>query len=144
MISLVVMNDQFWQTLAPCAEEVWDAWKNLQALLPPTAVEPPRPEIITVEDLQIQTSAAESRWLWRCQQGNRPLVGALARAAGRGELECGVRAILPFVALFHYSRFGLSMRARALADAMAHAWNPKHSLVGAAPDASARWRRRTA
>ena len=50
-------------------------------------------------------------------------------------MECGVRSILPYVALFMLNRHGFDRaRAAAIAGAMAVVRNPKQHLRGAQPD----------
>jgi len=129
-----VLEDLFWRAMEdPC--EVWDAWCNfgvlVRASLHPGSTTTSPPGIC---DLQAAALPHEADLAARYQQANAALADGLSRARENGRMSCGIRSIMPFVALFTLNRHGYDQpRLAALADAMAAAWNPKQQLTGAAP-----------
>ena len=66
------------------------------------------------------------------KRANEALGTGLIGTWERGRLECGLRAVLPFVVMFHFHRYGLNgQRQAALAESMRRAWNPRQGLRGA-------------
>jgi thiopeptide-type bacteriocin biosynthesis protein len=139
VLSLAVLNDLFFACLEG-SEEVWDVWCNLARLhrVDSHTAEPPCgvPRIAGLAPLM---SPPERRILGRYARASRTLARALQTLAARGRLSCGRRGILPFIALFHWNRFGFSMaqRTRMLA-AMTAALDPRARLRGGACDVSLR------
>ncbi|PJG51262.1 hypothetical protein CVM73_32110 [Bradyrhizobium forestalis] len=128
-----VLEDLFWRAMEdPC--EVWDAWCNfgvlVRASLPGSMTTcPPR-----ICDLQAAALPHEADLAARYQQANAALADGLSRARENGRMSCGIRSIMPFIALFTLNRHGYDQpRLTALAGVMAAAWNPKQQLTGAAP-----------
>ncbi len=133
-----VANDLFARTLGDQAE-VWDAWCNVHQVVAgaqpadgegtdDTATRGPAP----AEEMAGARSTGESAILERYRAADTELATGLRALAQRGELECGLRALLPFVAVFHFHRYGLDQRRqRALALTMVEAWDPRRGMRGA-------------
>lgn len=130
-----VLDDMFWHVLAD-AGEVWDTWCNLATVLHSEAAGGDGAVIVpTLETIRGAASPAEADLVGRYQEANAALAEGLARAWQSGRMKCGVRSILPFVALFTLNRHGFDQaKAAAIADAMVIARNPKQHLRGAQPD----------
>lgn len=132
-----VLDDLFWRVLADDGE-VWDTWCNLAILLKceaaphdAAAVQP------SLEAIRSTASAASAELIVHYQHANAALADGLSRAWQAGRMECGVRSILPYVALFTLNRHGFDQpRMAAMTGAMAALRNPKQHLR-AEPD----WRR---
>lgn len=132
-LNVAVLNDLFVRTLGDGAE-IWDAWSNLLELL--GAGEPaPAGPVVPVElldGLLGRVSRDEVPIIRRYATANERLAAGLLRLWGRGRLRCGLRAILPVVALFHFNRHGVDGGRQApLAGHMVAAWAPARQLVGA-------------
>jgi thiopeptide-type bacteriocin biosynthesis protein len=130
-LALAVMNDLFLRTLGDPGE-VWDVWCNLAELRPAPVGAVPRIEISFIGDPRPLATAAERRVLARYARANEALARGLRRLWNRGALSCGLRAILAFVATFHFNRHGLdaSQQSRIIAGMM-QAWSPRRRLRGA-------------
>jgi thiopeptide-type bacteriocin biosynthesis protein len=130
---VAVLNDLFYQTLGD-RSEVWDVWANLFTVLgapegPPDAR---ATELVFPSGLPAAAGAGEGRVLRRYEVANRRLAGGLRRVWSRGRLGCGLRALLPFVALVHFNRHGVDGERQApLVRSMMAAWSPRRRLVGA-------------
>lgn len=134
-----VMNDLFLRTLSDTAE-VWDTWCNLEVLLQSGAgsAAPPA-EAILLDSLIGSASDAEAAILVRYRQANAVLAEGLQRARRLGRMSCGIRSILPYIALFMLNRHGFDRTgSMPIARAMAAAWDPKQHLRGSQPDRIAR------
>lgn len=140
-VSRALMDDLFIQTLNPYNEEIWDVWRNLQRMLPLTEEKFEDSAATTIDALESCSCKTQAVWIRRYREANASLAGKLALHAKLGKLESGVRSILTFIALFHYNRFGLSAKARCIADAMASLWDPRQYLIGAEPDITKRWKK---
>ncbi|MEJ2723798.1 MAG: thiopeptide-type bacteriocin biosynthesis protein [Deltaproteobacteria bacterium] len=138
-VSRALMDDLFIQTLSPYDEEIWDVWRNLQRMLPLTEEKFEDSAAATIDALESCSCKSQAVWIRRYREANTSLAGKLALHAKFGKLESGVRSILAFIALFHYNRFGLSAKARCIADTMATVWDPRQYLIGAEPDDAKRW-----
>lgn len=130
-----ILNDLFWRTLGDPGE-VWDTWCNVLLLLQgevesgASQFDPP-----SIDSLAERASEAELGILRLYRECNATLAAALLRTWSRGRLQCGMRSILPYVALFTLNRHGFDQaKGAALACSMATAWNPKVYLRGAIPD----------
>jgi thiopeptide-type bacteriocin biosynthesis protein len=134
-----VMDDLFLRTLSDTAE-VWDTWCNLEVLLQSeTGTGVPPADAISLDSLIGSASDAEAVILLRYRQANAVLAAGLQRAWRLGRMSCGIRSILPYVALFMLNRHGFDRTAAApIARAMAAVWNPKQHLRGSQPDRIAR------
>jgi thiopeptide-type bacteriocin biosynthesis protein len=130
-----VLDDLFWRALTD-GGEVWDTWCNLATLLQSEApTGDPAAILRSLETIRGHASAAEADLVARYQQANASLADGLSRAWQAGRMECGVRSILPYVALFTMNRHGFDQaRMAAIASAMAAVWNPKRHLRGVQPD----------
>ncbi|GJE00519.1 lantibiotic dehydratase C-terminal domain-containing protein [Methylobacterium isbiliense] len=129
-----VLNDLFWRTLGD-GPEVWDTWCNLAAILRDEAEATGPAEPSGLDQLIPSAGAAEAALLGGYARANAALARGLRGAWSRGRLTGGLRAILPFVALFTLNRHGIGQpEAALLARAMRAAWNPRQGLRGAAPD----------
>jgi thiopeptide-type bacteriocin biosynthesis protein len=131
-VVLAVMNDLFLRTLY-CSAEVWDAWCNLAKSIPSSQTDtPPGTEILLIESILPSACAGEERILRNYLEANQQLATGLQQTWNEGKLLCGMRALLPFIAMFHFNRHGLdAVRQLAIASAMQQAWNPKEGLRGA-------------
>jgi thiopeptide-type bacteriocin biosynthesis protein len=127
-----LMNDLFYRTLA-CRAEVWDTWCNLRSLLPAAQSGPaPVVDIVLAEDLLPQVSPAEAHVIEQYLGSNRALASGLLQVWNEGRLQCGLRGLLPFVAMYHFNRHGIDgVGQAALAHAMSQAWDPKRGMRGA-------------
>jgi thiopeptide-type bacteriocin biosynthesis protein len=130
-----VLDDLFWRVLDD-GGEVWDTWCNLAVLLQSEAAAddvsaiPP-----SLEAIRGAASAAEADLVTVYQHANAALADGLSRAWQSGRMQCGIRSILPYVALFTLNRHGFDQaRAAAIAGAMAALRNPKQHLQGARPE----------
>ena len=130
-----VMDDLFWRVLNDSGE-VWDTWCNLATMLQSEAATGDLAAILpSLETICGNASAAEADLVARYQQANASLADGLSRAWQAGRMECGVRSILPYVALFTMNRHGFDQaRMAAMVSAMATVRNPKRRLRGAEPD----------
>jgi thiopeptide-type bacteriocin biosynthesis protein len=129
-----VLDDLFWRVLTD-GSEVWDTWCNLATLVQSrnesTEVAAP-PPLATIHSI---ASAAEADLVVRYQQANVELANRLLGALQSGRMECGMRSILPYVALFTLNRHGFDRAGMAtIASTMAAVRNPKQHLRGAQPD----------
>jgi thiopeptide-type bacteriocin biosynthesis protein len=133
-IVLAVANDLFLRVLEDTGE-VWDVWCNLVALRPAAEAVVPGPvPILFIDSLLPDVTRPEAAILARYAKANQRLATGLQRVWSRGRLLSGLRAILPFVALFHFNRYGIDGPTQAaLAGAMQQAWSPKHGLRGEWP-----------
>jgi thiopeptide-type bacteriocin biosynthesis protein len=133
ILNIAVVNDLFSRTLSD-PSEIWDAWSNLLQMLhvPQVAVAGSVPPIDVLDGLIGRAYSAEAAILRRYAVANRRLAIGLLRAWGQGRLRCGLRVILPLVALFHFNRHGMDSGRRApLVRSMVAAWDPTRKLVGA-------------
>jgi thiopeptide-type bacteriocin biosynthesis protein len=130
-----ILDDLFWRVLGDDGE-VWDTWCNLAVLLQREAMTSDVPAILpSVETIRKTASAAEAQFIDLYQRAGDTLADAFSHAWQSGRMECGARAILPYVALFTLNRHGFDQaKAAAIAGAMAAARNPKQYLRGARPD----------
>jgi thiopeptide-type bacteriocin biosynthesis protein len=133
LVAAGVLNDLFFRTLGE-RSEVWDVWANVagDAIGEQTA-ERYSVEVLGIEDLMAQTeSLAERRVLRRYFAANDELAHGLCGLWSRGALNCGLRGILPFVAVFCVNRHGLSaLRRTMLARAMMSLLDPRRGMRGA-------------
>lgn len=127
-----VLDDLFWRVL-PDGGEVWDTWCNLAVLVRGSAEVDDRSSIRPeLEKIKTTASTEEAELIFRYQQASATLADGLSRAWQTGRMQCGVRSILPYVALFTLNRHGFDQaKSAAIARAMAAAWNPKQYLRGA-------------
>ncbi|MEA2809472.1 MAG: hypothetical protein QOJ17_3613, partial [Rhodospirillaceae bacterium] len=125
----------FWRVLADDGE-VWDTWCNLAVLLQSEAATGEGGAILpSLETIRRTASAAEADLVARYQRANAELADGLSRAWQSGRMKCGVRSMLPYVALFTLNRHGFDqVRMAAIAGAMAAVRNPKQHLKEAQPD----------
>jgi len=128
---VAVLNDLFYRTLED-RSEVWDVWANLFTVLgAPEAPAAGATELVFPGGLRATAGAGDGRVLRRYEVANRRLAGGLRRVWSRGRLGCGLRALLPFVALVHFNRHGVvGERQAPLVRGMMAAWSPKRRLVG--------------
>ncbi|MEA2808821.1 MAG: hypothetical protein QOJ17_2962 [Rhodospirillaceae bacterium] len=130
-----VLDDLFWRVLADDGE-VWDTWCNLAVLLQSDAASGDLAAILpSLETIRRTASAKEADLVVRYQQANVALADGLSRTWQSGRMECGVRSILPYVALFTLNRHGFDRaKMAAIARAMAAVRDPKQHLRGEQPD----------
>jgi thiopeptide-type bacteriocin biosynthesis protein len=129
-----VLDDLFWQVLDD-GGEVWDTWCNLAVLLQSEPAGDASGIPPSLEIIRGAATAAEADLVAMYQHANAALTDGLSRAWRSGRMQCGVRSILPYVALFTLNRHGFDQaRAAAIAGAMAALRNPKQHLRGARPE----------
>jgi thiopeptide-type bacteriocin biosynthesis protein len=131
VLSLAVLGDLFERVLEG-PEEVWDVWCNLAALhgMEPAAGEATTPPL-DLAALAPLVSARERPILRRYASANRILARGMHRLAARGELRYGLRSILPFIAVFHWNRYALSLEQRTrIFSAMTRALDPRQGMRG--------------
>lgn len=130
VLSLATMNDLFLRVLGDSREETWDVWCNvatLHALGPcegPTTVPP-----ITIGDLAriARWTQADRALLRAAASSNRLFARRFESLHRRGKLRWAHRLVLPYIAIFHWNRFGMSETSRArMLGAMTSAFSPKH------------------
>jgi thiopeptide-type bacteriocin biosynthesis protein len=135
VLSLAVLNDLF-ERVVLVHEEVWDVWCNLQAMYRGHGRPGPGVPALGLADLRRLAGPGELALADHYESANRDLASAIDHSWRRGALTCGRRAILPYVAAFHWNRHGFDLeRMATLSDAMALTWNPKRGLRGAAIEA---------
>jgi thiopeptide-type bacteriocin biosynthesis protein len=136
ILVLAVMNDLFFRTLE-CPSEVWDVWCNLASLIPTSQERPSEIDVFLIESLLPHASLEEISILQDYAEANQKLSAGLLQVQRNGKLHYGLRAIFPFIAMFHFNRHGLNCERQAvLANAMKAAWNPKRNLIGVDVDSS--------
>lgn len=124
-LSLSVLNDLFVRAL-DSREEIWDVWWNLASL----HGEPPPPQRgattpIQIDDLLGRVTLEDERVLRTYRKANITLASEMQRLGARGKLLYGRRSVLPYVALFHWNRYGFTPLERArVFSAMMSAWDP--------------------
>jgi thiopeptide-type bacteriocin biosynthesis protein len=132
-LTTAVLNELFALTLDDRGE-VWDTWCNVRTVIG-GEIGALTPDPITAQfpaGLAKVASIAERAILDRYGSANRHLATGLRDLWGSGQLDCGLRGMLPFVGIFHYHRYGLDAhRQVAQAVAMAGAWDPRQGMKGA-------------
>ena len=132
VLSLAVLNGLFMAATDDLGE-AWDVWSNLAALhgvAQSAAVSVPA---VRVEDLLGRATASERTLLGRYRDANLQLAAGLRDLSLAGTLTVGIRALLPFVALFHWNRYAVSRIERArLCRAMMWELDVRRRLKGAA------------
>lgn len=132
VLSLCVLNDLFCRVLDDDAGEVWDVWCHLAAAHGAGPADDgaalPR---IGIAHVAARASAAEQVVLRAYQRANRSFASAFRRLHARGQLLYARRLVLPYVALFHWNRFGFALAERQrMYGAMTRAWSSKrHSAA---------------
>lgn len=135
VLSLALLNDLFSRVLQ-ADEEVWDVWCNLATLhQSQPASGPATTPAIQLADLSPRVAPAERRLLATYARANQALARGMNRLADRGALPHGRRSILPFIALFHWNRYGITLEQRStLYGAMTRAFDPGGAMRGRLPD----------
>ncbi|HET9933566.1 MAG TPA: thiopeptide-type bacteriocin biosynthesis protein [Polyangiaceae bacterium] len=130
-LSLSVLNDLFVRAVDG-REEVWDVWWNLASLHGgATPSHEPSATPVKIDDLLGRVPAYDERILKRYRRANTSLANAMRRLGARGKLLFGRRSVLPFVALFHWNRYGFALEERArVFSAMMSAWDPGRQFHG--------------
>jgi thiopeptide-type bacteriocin biosynthesis protein len=130
VLAAAVLNDLFLRALG-CPFEVWDVWCNLASLVPvPSGEESQAADVVSVESLFPHVGEEEAQVLRTYLQANEELSGGLMQVWEQGALQCGLRALFPFVALFHFNRHGIGAEQAALIGAMCRAWDAKRGMRG--------------
>jgi thiopeptide-type bacteriocin biosynthesis protein len=138
VFSLAVLNDLFVRMLDG-AEEVWDVWCQLARLhdaLP--AAEPSPVPALTIADLVARVDGGERDLLARYADANAAYALGMRALFESGKLLWAFRLVLPFVALFHWNRYGFStLQRRRMFAAMTAAWSTKHRITALAAERKA-------
>ncbi len=130
VLSMAIMNDLFFTALS-ADEEVWDVWCNLCVAHQVAPTHERDGALVTIEELFDHLSATERRAVRLYKAANRRFVQALERSSSRGRLRYGIRSILPYIALFHWNRFGLPREQRtAILRTMTGTLDPRRNLQG--------------
>ena len=130
-----VLDDLFCRTLQDGAE-VWDTWCNLGMLVRnETADRGQTPRHFPLEVLKNRVADEEADIVVRYQQANDLLSTGLLDVWQQGKMRCGIRSLLPYVALFTLNRHGFGrVEIAAIVDLMSAIRDPKQGLIGAEPD----------
>ncbi len=105
--------------------EIWDVWCTVLSMAGGRPAADAESELPTRSKLMTRVSATEQDVLRRYREHNTSLALGLTVTYNRGELQCGLRALLTWVAIFHFNRYGLgASRLADAAAAMARDWNP--------------------
>lgn len=125
-----ILNDLFLETVG-CSSEVCDIWHNLSVLTGTTgdATNLPFADAPTLRSLANGALPAERAVLSGYRTANRRLAAALQRIRDDGDLTVGLRAVMPFVGMFHCNRFGINGAGQfSLASVMMNVWSPKRGF----------------
>ncbi len=134
VVSLAAMVDLFERTIR-VSEEIWDVWMNVAKLYEGASSSALDVPAIGLRELESIGGAALLRLCDIYRAANAAFADGLADLWRRGALSSGRRGILPFVAIFHWNRFGVDPESIArLAGAMSIAYDPKAGLTGRAMD----------
>jgi thiopeptide-type bacteriocin biosynthesis protein len=140
VLAMAVVNDLFTAAIAD-RSEIWDAWCNLaetHRMLRDVGGAEPLPAI-TLSSLLPLVGPREAAIVRRYGRANDRLAKGVRALWSKGRLGRGVRAILPFVALFHWNRHGLTPASRRrILHGMVAAHDPAREMRGrdAAPPAA--------
>jgi thiopeptide-type bacteriocin biosynthesis protein len=135
-LTTAVLNDLFARALDDHGE-VWETWCNLCDVIGATtgssddtaAASAAFPADLT--DLAEEATPQERPILTRYRSANDRLATGLRELWSTGQLQCGLRGMLPFVGVFHFHRYGLDAHRQATqALAMRRAWDPRRGLRG--------------
>ncbi|HET9958662.1 MAG TPA: thiopeptide-type bacteriocin biosynthesis protein, partial [Polyangiaceae bacterium] len=136
-LSLAVLSDLF-SRATESRDEAWDVWCNLQRLHGSgmhNAVEPTGSarvrefESFGLRQLAERVPEPDRRLLLSYERTNTRFANALNNALHLGSLTQGPRAILAFLTMFHWNRWGLSLSERAaLYEGMIDTLHPARSL----------------
>lgn len=135
VLALAVVHALFRRCLG-VREEVWDVWCNVAELYRAyPGSTPDLPELGVAEALALAgPGLAPIAAIY--EEALTALAGALGQIWRSGRLGAGRRAILPFIAAFHWNRMRIPPETiAALARGMVRALDPRAGLRGAAPDA---------
>ena len=135
-LALAQVNELLAAALGGRPEEVWDSWCRLAAFhdLRPAAEGTARRSRPTLATLAGHPQADAARGVLQALAEAQGRAGAaLARLAGDGQLEQGLRGVLAVMALFGWNRIGLTPfeRRHVLTQAMG-AWHPHVAPLQAA------------
>lgn len=127
VLSLCVLNDLFSQVLEDDSDEVWDVWCHVAAAHgSPPSIDGESVPRVRIEHLANRATEAERRVLRLYERANRSFARAFRRLHTAGKLLYARRLVLPYVALFHWNRYGFSLEERQrMYRAMTSAWSPK-------------------
>ena len=127
-----VLNDLFEKVLDD-ANEIWDVWRNIRRLVPSEPDPDNRPAgMHSLASLILPpASAGEVQALIAYDRANTTAARELLDVWSSGRLQCGLRGLLAFVALFSFNRYGLSGEVKAaIAEGMDSLWDPMRGLAG--------------
>lgn len=132
VLACAVVNDLCTQLLD--GNETWDVWCNLAAIVgvadraaPALSAGAP----LLSGGLRAAAAPEERAVLDDYRRVNAALAAGLREVWGAGQLGCGLRALLTYVALFTLHRHGLDgARQAAIVEAMQRAWNPRGRFRG--------------
>jgi thiopeptide-type bacteriocin biosynthesis protein len=127
-----VLNDLFEKVLDD-ANEIWDVWRNIRRLVPSEPDPDNRPAgMHSLASLILPpASAGEVQALIAYDRANTTAARELLDVWSSGRLQCGLRGLLAYVALFSFNRYGLSGEVKAaIAEGMDSLWDPMRGLAG--------------
>lgn len=131
----IALTDLFQHTVSG-AGEVWDVWCNIASLagrpepMPPVDIEP-----YSIAQIARSINDHERQILRAYSAANRKMAHGLQGIWEQGQLDCGLRGILAYVAVFTANRHGLGTVLGAIADGMVLASDPRKHLSGGASEA---------
>jgi thiopeptide-type bacteriocin biosynthesis protein len=130
VLSLCVLNDLFARVVEGDPDEVWDVWCHVASLHGSSPSNDGAIPRIRIEHLSERASEPERRVLRSYARANRSFARAFERLHAGGKLLHARRLVLPYVALFHWNRYGFALDERQrMYGAMTAAWSPKHALA---------------
>jgi len=130
LFACAVINDLCTRLLD--ATETWDVWCNIATLVGPAQPCESVGSGVPLPASLVASVGVDERWvLDSYMRANQKLASALTRVWDAGQLKCGLRGVLTYLAVFLLHRHGQAgdMQA-AIAAAMSQAWNPHRSLHG--------------
>lgn len=99
------LEELFRELLDPA--EVWDAWVSYQRLLPAPELASAPPPLVGLDELETLATPSQRDVMRTYRRAAHQLADGLRDLARRGRLGCGLRTILPFIALFTFHRWGV-------------------------------------
>ncbi|MFO0552966.1 MAG: thiopeptide-type bacteriocin biosynthesis protein [Polyangiaceae bacterium] len=130
VVSLAAMVDLFERCIG-APEEVWDVWMNVAGIYETSIEDALDAPAIDLSRLERFAGAAVSPIVAEYRRANEALATGLAELVRCGKLRAGRRSVLPFVAIFHFNRYGLDVDTiRRISGAMCRTYDPKVGMRG--------------
>lgn len=118
--SAILINEIFTRTINDTTE-IWDTWCNFADLLPNNNALP----IYNTQTIWLRDSNLDTKHIEDVSKSLDNLSSSLLHIWKQGKLTRGLRSILPFIAIFHLNRYGISdSKFTETAIHMCNLWNP--------------------